>query len=835
MSSSQANGLTTVHPIPTKNLLISSSAAPPAASETPKPAVINTKNEEDSIKFSLSDDELDNDEDSNASAHNMNTIASLYNSANSNQIATPSSPLEKSPAVSDSNGADSVNSSNTTSSNLDDTLKNAAEEEIVPKVEKKLELNALSHESKISRMLNSSCEHEEGELPPSTNEDLPSNTNNMNGSDSSIIDADDEEINRILSSSTNENQHLSSMKLSKKRAIDLPEVTKQPAAAQKKPPPSPVQYKKLRMNESPIGNDSARALLKKLDNNNKLINSGKLSEQHMQQQIVVANHASMMADYMDQVANNCNETNGPATTTASSDQIQYSADGRPKLIVSIELDILKLLNNASGLDQLPSVPPQQQQQQTLLYDDLNIKEEAKEPSRKQTDSKSMQSKSNSSTQNSNSSNKESNRPSKKPADSTSSNSNSGKSKVDSSSLNLSKNGGSLKRLSTSVGTHEDDLADQSTKKQKLSTVNSNNSCSKPQNTSTNPVAGNQKTNGSNNRTVSGGSINNNNNNNNSINRASGQNTTGRNSAGPASNNSLNGRQQQTGTPTPARNAKSLDFLHSTIEEQVLHERGVQKKREADFEKDKIKKTQLYMEAVCYFCLCATRQYKLKKAVAASSSTSLTSKTSVELLRDTYDLLKFLNEKLVKSLDSEELNRKFKLLSNWMESFINRSLWLMSYKELGAVREAIKATAAAAAAAAAAASQQQQQQHSQPPAQSHQKPQTSPNEIPPPSPASSVGSNSQPTTQLQSQGISSSQQSNDGHASSTANSTTASSHPQNPQKMVQYYERYFKLTEYNMRSQGFWDANEHQCAEIKYLDGKAHFLSLTFFGQIFPHG
>jgi hypothetical protein len=81
----------------------------------------------------------------------------------------------------------------------------------------------------------------------------------------------------------------------------------------------------------------------------------------------------------------------------------------------------------------------------------------------------------------------------------------------------------------------------------------------------------------------------------------------------------------------------------------LHERGKQKKREADFEKDKIKKAQLYMEAVCYFCLCGISQYRLKKAVGASSaaasssssssSGALTSKTSFELLRETYDLLK----------------------------------------------------------------------------------------------------------------------------------------------------------------------------------------------------
>lgn len=102
---------------------------------------------------------------------------------------------------------------------------------------------------------------------------------------------------------------------------------------------------------------------------------------------------------------------------------------------------------------------------------------------------------------------------------------------------------------------------------------------------------------------------------------------------------------------------NLDFLNSTIEEQELHRRGKQKKHEADHEKDKVKKTIAYMEAVCYFCLCAISQYRLKKAAVTISS----SKSAFDLLNDTYALLKF-NEKIVKQIDNEIFIKKFKVLS-----------------------------------------------------------------------------------------------------------------------------------------------------------------------------
>lgn len=69
---------------------------------------------------------------------------------------------------------------------------------------------------------------------------------------------------------------------------------------------------------------------------------------------------------------------------------------------------------------------------------------------------------------------------------------------------------------------------------------------------------------------------------------------------------------------------------------MLHQRGKQKKHEADNEKDKLKKPISYMEAVCYFSLCAIAQYRLKKTSTASSTSN---KSSFDLLKDTYELLR----------------------------------------------------------------------------------------------------------------------------------------------------------------------------------------------------
>lgn len=142
----------------------------------------------------------------------------------------------------------------------------------------------------------------------------------------------------------------------------------------------------------------------------------------------------------------------------------------------------------------------------------------------------------------------------------------------------------------------------------------------------------------------------------------------------------------------------------------------------------------------------------------------------------------------------------------MEAFINRWLWLMSLKELNLIREAIK--------------DQSKQVNTGPISSSnpsatsnHRQQTTSPNELPPPSPASSVGSgssnsNNHPQQHSSSQPSMATEASNSSHSNQLVNS----------QKLIGLFERYFKYTEFNMRSQNFWDSNEHQINEIKFLTG-----------------
>lgn len=128
-----------------------------------------------------------------------------------------------------------------------------------------------------------------------------------------------------------------------------------------------------------------------------------------------------------------------------------------------------------------------------------------------------------------------------------------------------------------------------------------------------------------------------------------------------------------------------------------------------------------------------------------------------------------------------------LYSNWMEAFMNRWLWLMNFKDnfkdLTAIKELLKEPSKQNHQNV---TQQQQQQQSS--SQSNRS-QTSPNEIPPPSPASSVGSSS---------------------AGSSSNN--------HQNRLLQHYERFVKMSEFNMKSQSCWDMNEHQMIEFKPLAG-----------------
>ena len=138
----------------------------------------------------------------------------------------------------------------------------------------------------------------------------------------------------------------------------------------------------------------------------------------------------------------------------------------------------------------------------------------------------------------------------------------------------------------------------------------------------------------------------------------------------------------------------------------------------------------------------------------------------------------------------------------METFINRWLWLMNLNEIRRLKESIF-------------------KHQQSAANAQAKPTavTSPNELPPPSPASSIGSSAG------SNNNSSSNQQNGTHNASQSQPDTNQQQNQqqqqqadSTQKLVVLYERYLKLNEYNIRSQNFWDSNEHQISEVDYLNG-----------------
>ena len=386
------------------------------------------------------------------------------------------------------------------------------------------------------------------------------------------------------------------------------------------------------------------------------------------------------------------------STSVSGDQIQYTADGRPKLMVSIELDLIRILNAQFGLslinDQymdhqdLPmpnnldqrglknkkptdhhhqaekpdedSKPykqskPQQKNTVSSVSNSPNkhaIPNNNKQPTKENSDNKTAYNSplpSSSDTDDHHHYHKEkkhhdapSNKPNK--ADTRKSMNESKSSKTSESPANTSQ---SLKR-SIPPSSNEDLEINQrgATKKQKFienkDTKSANNINSKSPSV-------NDATLKMRNKTTS----------------FSGQNPSRNSDAIPANHSLKHSSKSSSNLNTGDDKKKSahkygqynLDFLNSTIEEQELHRRGKQKKHEADHEKDKVKKTIAYMEAVCYFCLCAISQYRLKKAAVTISS----SKSAFDLLNDTYLLLKF-NEKIVKQIDNEIFTKKFKVLS-----------------------------------------------------------------------------------------------------------------------------------------------------------------------------
>ena len=77
-----------------------------------------------------------------------------------------------------------------------------------------------------------------------------------------------------------------------------------------------------------------------------------------------------------------------------------------------------------------------------------------------------------------------------------------------------------------------------------------------------------------------------------------------------------------------------------MEDKEFHLRAKQKKHEADLEKDKVKKSILYMEAVCNFFLCAVYQYRHNKKSLSNVTGGGAPMTSIisDLTKGTISLL-----------------------------------------------------------------------------------------------------------------------------------------------------------------------------------------------------
>ncbi len=359
--------------------------------------------------------------------------------------------------------------------------------------------------------------------------------------------------------------------------------------------------------------------------------------------------------------NNMNNMNNLPTSTTIGDQIQYSADGRPRLIVSIELDLLKIINFNQFNNALPNYATTADSTQlSNNHMDNNLSEMNYESqmtpttltpsfsnkSKKQSSKANQEDYDNSekSSSTSSSSKKENKKylsdlnENSKSQYKSSSNSNS------SSKLNEAVESDkkkviaekSRKRSSTLNEDIELNNLNSTSKKQKLS-VQTSSSSSKVSSSSSHSSSSSSSSshgNGEPSKKPSASSAVSNVNGSSSNNKSSSSVQSSSNNLGNTKSASMN--KSLSATPSPSQKfAPYLDFLNSQIEEQELHLRGKQKKHEADHEKDKIKRTISYMEAVCYFCLCAISQYRLKKTVNNPSSNT----SYLDLLNETYNLLK----------------------------------------------------------------------------------------------------------------------------------------------------------------------------------------------------
>lgn len=301
-----------------------------------------------SITFTLSDDEIS--DDSNASNQN---VKNLYSFSSGFSAIKPSQPNSVSNRSSDESGNksdlnnnnnNSLNlSSNLDASNLDDTLLNDSKtipfSGEQPKASLKLEPNKASTPSPI-HSLNQPLSAgfvpslTDGANRPLSFMDLIENANKtesknetigQNATEKETKDENDEEVKNIFSPEERKKRSLGQNSINT-HSTD----TKQDKNSKKiKNDNSFIDKPSDLLNKFDLEKKDSINLLKKIANGD-LARLGPCSP------------------LTNQIVNQMNlDESGLINGTTSSnvaDQIQYSADGRPKLIVSIELDLIKLLN-----------------------------------------------------------------------------------------------------------------------------------------------------------------------------------------------------------------------------------------------------------------------------------------------------------------------------------------------------------------------------------------------------------------------------------------------------------------------------------------------------------
>lgn len=324
-------------------------STPDSKHETKTEQTAKSSSQSSSITFTLSDDEISDDSNaSNQNVKNLYSFGSGFSAIKSNTVANRSS--DESANKSDLNNNSSLN----LSSNLDDTLLNDSKplpfSSEQPKSGLKLESDKVSTPSP-SQSLNQPLSAgfvpsrpvsfmdlmENADTKRETKCESKTQTVEAKAGDKEAKDENDEEVKNIFSPEEKKKRPLGQNSVNSEPPLD----SKQDVNSKKiKNETSFIEKSSDLLNKFDLEKKDSINLLKKIANGD-LARLGPCSP--LTNQIV--NQMNL-----DESALIC--SNG-TTSSNVADQIQYSADGRPKLIVSIELDLIKLLN----MNLAPSEPP----------------------------------------------------------------------------------------------------------------------------------------------------------------------------------------------------------------------------------------------------------------------------------------------------------------------------------------------------------------------------------------------------------------------------------------------------------------------------------------------